>query len=72
MLKHKYALMHKESCSSISSSEAFLCMSYVFLCCHGAAQVDRFCFKLRKISTETCKVFKNVYGNETLFPYTCP
>jgi len=28
--------------------------------------VDRFCLKLRKISTETHKVFKNVYGNETL------
>jgi hypothetical protein len=65
MLKHTYALMCKESCSSSSSSEASLCMSYVFLCCHAAAQVDRFCFKLRKISAETHKVFKNVYGDET-------
>lgn len=28
--------------------------------------MDRFCLKLWKISTETHKVFKNVYGNETL------
>jgi hypothetical protein len=64
MLKHKDALMHEESCSSLS--EASLCMSYALLCCHGAAQVDRFCLKLRKISTETHKVFKNIYGNETV------
>ena len=72
MLKHKYALMHKGGCSNFSSSEASMCMNYVCPCCHGAAQVDRFCFKLRKISTETHKLFKNVYGNETLFLYTCP
>jgi hypothetical protein len=57
MLKQKYALMHEESCGSISSCEASLCMSYALLCCHGAAQVDRFCLKLQRISTETHKVF---------------
>jgi len=39
----------KESSSSISSSEAVLNVTYVFLCCHGAAAANiKICFKLVK------------------------
>lgn len=57
----------KDSSHSKSSFVAALRVSYVFVCCDGAANKHNILFLTRKTATETHKMPETIHGNEIAF-----